>query len=296
MSGTEHPDAPPPEVPEEFADTYRDAYRRALESDDPYLAPPELPPHEVVVVGTHRRSDDTVTVIPATGGWGSAPWLRPALIGAAALALVVAAYLVGRALSDDEPDTAKPSAAHTTSAGATGSPSAKPSDAEPSTSPGSWDGPVAAVSVDAISADCTAPASNDSSGKRITYVPKNATDGKTDTAWRCLGSAVGQKLTLRLAADADIAEVGLIPGYAKTDPESGADRYAENNRITKVRWTLGDGTSFVQRFDPDPSSRDLQALRIPPTTTDTVTLEILAVRHGPRDTTAISEISLAETS
>jgi hypothetical protein len=93
-----------------------------------------------------------------------------------------------------------------------------------------------------------------------------------------------------MAAGVDVAEVGLVPGYAKTDPASGVDRYAENNRITRVRWTLSDGVSIVQRLDPDPTSRAVQLLRVPPTQTDTITLEILGVRRGPRNTTAISQI------
>jgi hypothetical protein len=297
MSGTEYPDAPPPEVPEEFAAAYRDAYRRALEAD---ASPaeglsvdlPEVPPQEVVLVGTHRSGHEPAPT-PLVSRWRATRWFLPAVIAASALVLVVAAYAVGMAFSgDDEPGAVRPSAAHTTPPDGSGSPSSKPSHAEPSTVPGSFDGPVNAVSVDAISADCTAPASNDSSGKRVTYVPENAIDGKVPTAWRCSGTAVGQKLTLRLAGDTDVAEVGLIPGYAKTDPESGTDRYAENNRITKVRWTLGDGESFVQRLDPDPASRAVQLLRVPRTTTDTVTLEILGVHRGPRNTTAISEVAL----
>ena len=317
MSGPEYPDAPPPEVPEEFAAAYRDAYRRALESDlvsdpepdpavdqpvdqpvdqDPSVDLPELPPHEVVLVGTHRSEDEAPPRRPAVD-WRSTRWFLPVVISASALVLVFAAYAVGMAFSgDDGPGTAQPSSVRTTHPDKTGSPDAQPSDPEPSTSPGSWDGAVTAVTVDAIAADCTAPPSNDSAGRRVTYVPENAVDGKTPTAWRCSGTAVGQKLTLRLAEDTDVAEVGLVPGYAKTDPESGVDRYAENNRITKVRWTLGDGVNIVQRFNPDASLREMQALRVPVTTTDTVTLEILAVKHGPRNTTAISEIDLAAAS
>src|SRR3954453_6405507 len=60
MPGPEIPDAPPPEVPEEFADAYREAYRRALEtgpdSDQAVLtALPEVPPQEGVRAGTHPR-------------------------------------------------------------------------------------------------------------------------------------------------------------------------------------------------------------------------------------------------
>jgi hypothetical protein len=278
-------------VPEEFAAAYRDAYRRALESDDPFDDLPAVPAHEVVVVGTHRTDDEVRA--GATRGWRATRWFLPVAVAATALVLVSAAYAVGLVLSDDDqPGGVQPSSARTTGARST-SPARKTADAEPSTSPGGWDGPVTSVGVDAVAADCTAPPSNDSAGHRVTYVPENAVDDKVDTAWRCPGTAVGQVLTLRFGEDVDVAEVGLVPGYAKTDPESGADRYAENNRITKVRWTLDDGVSVVQRLDPDPSRRSVQLLRVPRTTTDTITLEILAVKRATRNTTAISQIEIA---
>jgi hypothetical protein len=302
MSGTESPDAPPPEVPEEFAAAYREAYRRALEPvADPFdgsfeedLSSLELPPQEVVVVGTHR-SEDQDSSGPGPGPlerWRAASWFVPSLLAIVALVLVVSAYAAGKVLSNDEEPTARPS----TAVNDTVTPSDAPSSSQPSTSPGSWDGPVTAVDVDALSADCTAPPSQDSAGRKVTYVPANAIDGRSQTAWRCVGTAVGEKLTLRLASDTDVAEVGLIPCYAKTDPRSGADRYAENNRITKVRWTLADGVSVVPRLDPDPDDRSVQLLRVPRTTTDRITLEILAVKKGSRNTTAISELTVAAAS
>jgi hypothetical protein len=295
MSGTEHPDAPPPEVPAEFADAYREAYRRALESDDLGEALPEVPPQEVVVVGTHRSQDPAAPARRSMSWSGarSARWFLPAVVAASALVLVLAAYAVGTALSGDDGkgSVRTPSAVRTTTPAKSPSPSPKKTaEAKPSTSAGGWAGPVEAAAVNAIAADCTAPASNDSAGHRVTYVPENAIDDDPETAWRCSGTAVGQKLTLRMAAGVDVAEVGLVPGYAKTDPASGVDRYAENNRITRVRWTLSDGVSIVQRLDPDPTSRAVQLLRVPPTQTDTITLEILGVRRGPRNTTAISQI------
>ena len=301
MPGPEIPDAPPPEVPEEFAEAYREAYRRALESgtgpgpdQDLLTALPEVPAHEVTVVGTHRSGDQA----PRRGleQWRSSRWFVPVLIAAGGLVLVLAAYAVGSALSNgsDEPAATPPRTAHPATQPARTAPAhPKTSSAVPSSAPGGWSGPVSPVSVDAVSADCTEPPGKDSAGRTVTYVPENTVDHEPDTAWRCAGTAVGQKLTLRLGAEADVAEVGLIPGYAKTDPESRADRYAENNRITRVRWTLADGTSVVQRLDPDPKSRALQLLRVPRTATDTITLEILAVARGPRNTTAISEISVS---
>ena len=286
MAAPEIPDAPPPEVPEEFADAYREAYRRALESGDGFA---EVPPQEVVRVGTHRS--DPGPDAPVAAGIRSSRWFLPAVIGASGLVLVLAAYGVGKAVSHDDEPGAASTAGSTTQPHASPTTHAKPpKSAGPSTAPGGWGGPVTAVSVDAISADCTAPPGRDSAGRKVTYVPRNAIDARADTAWRCNGTAVGQKLTLRMSGDVDVAEVGLVPGYAKTDPESGVDRYAENNRISRVRWTLGDGESVVQRLDTGHASRAVQLLRVPRTTTDTITLEILAVDRGPRNTTAISDI------
>lgn len=290
MSGPEYPDAPPPEVPEEFAATYRDAYLRALESEEPFGPAPESQHPEPVPVVTTTPDPAARERKPATS-WRTSRWFLPVLAAAAALMLVLAAYVVGKAFSgEDEPTAAPPEV--TRSPEPTASPE-DPATSETSTSPGSWDGEVEAVSVDAISADCTATPSTDAAGRRVTYVPENAIDAKVQTAWRCAGTAVGETLTLRIVDGTEIGQVGLIPGYAKTDPESGADRYAENNRITRVRWTLGDDVSVVQRLDPDPSSRAMQLLRVPRTEADTITLEILAVKRGPRNTTAISGIEIS---
>ena len=119
----------------------------------------------------------------------------------------------------------------------------------------------------------------------------NLTDGVADSTWRCDGNAVGEKITLTLDRKQPIGEVGLIPGYAKTDPASKADRYAENNRVTRVRWTIGD-TVVVQQLKDAPQDRSLRLLRVPRSTTDSVGLEILAVAKGARNTTAISEVEL----
>lgn len=300
MAPPEIPDAPPPEVPEEFADAYREAYRRALQSDaEPahgeVAVADEVTAPETGWIGTHRSEATSPATAPATSAdWRSTRWFLPVVIGASGLALVLAAYGIGTAFnSSGEPGTATPSASRATKPSAPGPGHHKPSHAAPSMAPEGWDGSVTAVSVSAISADCTAPPSSDSAGDKVTYVPENAIDDKADTAWRCAGTAVGQKLTLRLGRVVDVGEVGLVPGYAKTDPVSGVDRYAENNRITRVRWTLADGVSVMQRLTPDASYRSLQAIRVPRTSTDTVTLEILGVKRGPRNTTAISQVEVA---
>ena len=302
MPGDQLPDAPPPELPEEFAAAYREAYRRALEDEvTERPAPPPPPvvlPQEVAVTGSDRTGSDPA-VEPAPGGafarWRGSPWFLPSAVIAGGLVLVAAAYGLGAVIGNDDrsgaPAGSSPHVARTS--GPARSQSASPTEPTPSSAPGGWSGPVSPVTIDAISADCTAPPGTDSAGHPVSYVPENAIDDKAHTAWRCPGTAVGQILTLRLARDADIAEVGLVPGYAKTDPVSRIDRYAENNRIIRVRWTLADGVTVVQRLDPDRTSRAVQLLRVPRTRTRTITLEVLAVQRGPRDTTAISDIALA---
>ncbi|WP_425491715.1 discoidin domain-containing protein [Nocardioides mesophilus] len=149
-----------------------------------------------------------------------------------------------------------------------------------------------AAVVAGTSASCEADSSVDAAGNQIAYPPQNAVDQDTTTAWRCDGSGVGQTLTLTLGQGTRIGEVGLIPGYAKTDPRSGVDRYAENNRITRVRWRFDDGSSVEQRLDGTAANRSLQTLRIPVTTSGSVVLEVLDSTPGSRDTMAVSEVRI----
>jgi hypothetical protein len=281
MSGIDEPGTPP-EVPEEYAAVYRDAYQRALEEEG-------------------DLADELLTSSVVTREPAERPsWAVPAAVGAGALVLVLCAFVLGRMLSSgDADDTASEPTATASRIPASSEPSPTPSK-KPSpkptktAKPGAWEGEVSPVAINAVTATCTSRPGTDSAGKTVRYDAGNAVDGDPTTAWRCDGTAVGTVLTLTLPAGTDVGEVGLIPGYAKTDPKSGADRYAENNRITQVRWTLADGTAVVQRLDADPDFRDLQVLRVPRTTTGTITMEILAVERGRRNTTAISEFGVSQ--
>ncbi|RNL77498.1 NADase-type glycan-binding domain-containing protein [Nocardioides marmorisolisilvae] len=279
MSGIDEPGTPP-EVPQEYADVYRDAYERALADGD--LAD-ELMATSVVEREPAER--------PA--------WLVPAAIGGA-LVLVLCAFVLGKMLSSDDTSTDTVGVtAPTTKVPPTGqttptkkpTPSKKPSPTKkPSTK--AWTGAVTPVAINAVTATCTSAPGVDSAGKTVDYEAANTVDGDPSTAWRCDGEATGTKLTITLPADTQVGQVGLIPGYAKTDAKSGADRYAENNRITKVRWTLADGTVIEQKLDPSKTDRKIQLMRVPRTATGEVTLEILAVDRGSRNTTAISELQV----
>ena len=123
MSGTTNPGSPPPEVPEEFAAAYRDAYERALAAqttgaqhrDDP------VPPDEVVDeadehdvpaerplprrrgpmrVGTHRTADQEYDDRPTWfEGVSHSKWFVPLLLALLALMLILGAYALGRELA-----------------------------------------------------------------------------------------------------------------------------------------------------------------------------------------------------
>lgn len=284
MPGIDDPGTPP-EVPEEYAAVYREAYRRALDE-----AGSGRPPD---------AADDLVALRPVVARPGPTRF-GPLLVGGLVL-LAVFVVLGIRLLGDDPAPTAEvpPSPVPATTAPPTPAASATPS-APPTPSPtaaetgaetGVWAGPVAPVAVQRITATCTGEPSVDAAGEPVRYDAANAVDGDPTTAWRCDGDGIGDRLTLVLPSGTPVASLGLIPGYAKKDPVNGADRFAENNRITRVRWTLADGTTFVQ--DLNPAGRVVQRLRIPRTVSGTVTIEVLAVQDGTRNRTAISEIEVA---
>ncbi len=219
-------------------------------------------------------------------------WLVPALLGALVVLLLAGAFGIGKLFSsqmDSGSASQAPNGVVTGDGGATGSggsthaPQGK-----------KYDGPTDAVAIGGADATCQSKNSVDAAGHKVDYRPRNVYDGDMTTAWRCNGDGHGEKLTLQLPAKTKIGEVGLVPGYAKTDPRSGADRYAQNNRITKVRWLFDDGTAVEQTFDGSPRNREMQSMRIPLTETGTVQVEILHSTPGPRRTIAVSEVRLGQ--
>ncbi|HEX6877413.1 MAG TPA: hypothetical protein VF165_17285 [Nocardioidaceae bacterium] len=208
------------------------------------------------------------------------PRLLAAALAVVALVVVLAAFGIGRLFAED------------------GSGSEADTQGQVSGEPGSrqqspYQGAVHPVPVAAATATCQTGSSVDSAGNPVTYEPAKAHDANLSTAWRCDGSGRGQRLTLTLPRKTVVAQVGLVPGYAKTDPVSGVDRYAENNRITKVRWRFDDGSTFVQRMSGNAVNRSMRLMRLPETSTRRVVLEILASTAGTRNTVAISELRVA---
>ena len=305
MSDPTPPGSLPPEVPEEFAAAYRAAYERALAAQTEGAQPVEEPPAPAkasddtdelparrgrLVVGTHRTEayDEEPTLVERLS---DSPWFVPLLLALLALLLILGAYAVGRAFAGQVSDEGDPSSEPTVVMQEGGDGQARQPVSTQAPGKGAWDGKVERVGGVEAKAGCTSPAGKDASGAKVSYAAANLTDGVADTTWRCDGTAVGETITLRLQDSTPIGEVGLIPGYAKTDDATGDDRYRENNRVTRVRWTIGD-EEVVQRMNGSPDDRSLRLIRVPRTEADEVQLEILAVAKGPRNTTAISEVQL----
>lgn len=279
----------PRELPPEYAEAYRRAYERARAESSGQPVPDfdeptyEEPTTVVPVIGP-EIPPETPAAAPGEATGPEQPreprrddhpaWFVPLVLVALALLLILGAYLIGRILSSDAPD---------------------PDDAEQAGSnlAAPYDGPLHAVRAESASAKCQSPSGVDAAGARTSYPPANMLDADPSTAWRCNGDAQGERLVFDLPDGTTIGEVGLVPGYAKTDPKDHTDRYAQNNRITEVQWIVADGVEVTQRIDGDPKDRRMRTLRVPPTETDRIVLEIRDVERGPRNTTAISGISLA---
>jgi len=138
-----------------------------------------------------------------------------------------------------------------------------------------------------VTASSTAPSSTDAAGNPVTYVPTNVIDGNVQTAWRTPGDGHGQWVTLIFDNPIDVVRIGLIPGYAKTDPQTGANRFLQDRIIKAVAYQIPGLPDTPQTFEPLPVPQFVQ-LRA---TTSQITVKILATTAaGGLDYTAISEI------
>ena len=296
MPGPDKPGDTPPDLPPEYAEAYRRGYQRAyeqgageeqaeqttrLDSLDSAVKP--VPPSQPPVRPTHRQPDEEQDP--------RRKFLAPAVLVGLTLLLLLSAYGLGRVfssgVSSSDVASSEPDVLASSDDGTYDDPKPKKSDAPKQKK--AYGGRVDSAAIGGASASCQSASSVDAAGNAVTYEPAQIYDGDTSTAWRCDGNGVGERITIELPEETAIGEVGLVPGYAKTDPRSGVDRYAENNRITKVRWLFSDGSSVTQRLDGSADMRDLQTVRIPKVVTDQVVIEILSSTRGPRNTVAISD-------
>jgi len=284
MYGSTKNDPAPPEVPKEFAETYRQAFAKAMAgmSQTPHVDPPR-------VVPIQREADEptTATFVPTRpdnqgvrisgplfadnlGQRGASFWAQlrssalfvPVIVAVAALLVVGSAYVIG-ALGF----------------GGVG----EQVEATSSMADAAYDGPVAWQHGLSVEGECGAAKQVAGQG------PKRAVDGRSATAWTCRGVGEAMILTVRLPKTKVIGQVGLIPGNAAQANRLGANRYASGNRITKVRWHLDD-VKIDQNIPDNRFDRSVRTIRIPTTGARVIKVEILGVARGKRNQTSISEV------
>jgi hypothetical protein len=148
--------------------------------------------------------------------------------------------------------------------------------------------------------DATAPKtalpSTDSSGNQVTYEAAQMLDGVPETCWRMPGDGTGSTLVFTLPRRAEITELGVINGYAKTahDAQGPLDWYHGNRRILHVVWQFDDGTEISQNLADTTS---MQTIEVDHVRTGSVKMTLDEVSppgsgRAARNYTAISDVSL----
>jgi hypothetical protein len=219
-------------VPEEFAAAYRAAYERALaaqsggpqhrEDPDPeddgedgaadgddaaeVFEDPVPERRGPIIVGTHRIEDDEYAPT-----WferiRDSSWFVPLLLALLAILLILGAYALGRSFADhvqDDPQSAEPSAVIERG----GSDGARQPVTNQEPGEGAWDGKVQRLDKVRARVGCTSKSSVDSSGNEVSYDGRNLTDSAAHTTWRCEGTAVGERIKLKLGKELPIGEAG----------------------------------------------------------------------------------------
>ncbi len=120
-------------------------------------------------------------------------------------------------------------------------------------------------------------------------------DGIPATCWRMPGSGAGEEIVLRLAEPTEVAQVGLINGYAKSSGD--LDWYRGNRRVLAVEWVFDDGTTVAQSLA---QTRALQTVAVEPVRTSTIRLRLVEVSapgkgRAARNYTALSDVSVTGT-
>jgi hypothetical protein len=131
----------------------------------------------------------------------------------------------------------------------------------------------------------------ESDGTPTQFGAEHLVDGDPRTAWRMAGDGMEAVITLDFTAPLTVTGLEIIPGYAKTDPHDGTDRFVQNRRIGMIRIDVDGQVVFDARLE---DSRELQRIDLPePGQGDQVILTILETTdHGGRDFTAISELAV----
>lgn len=171
----------------------------------------------------------------------------------------------------------------------------------PSAAPGSGSvapGPGARIVPMSATASCTAPPGRDAAGTATSYDVALISDGDPSTAWRCPGDGSGVTIRLEFGRPVTVSSIAVIPGYAKTDPADGTDRYQQGRRLSGIKYDLG-GRNVDQQLDSAPTNREPQTVAVGGAPVTGLTLAITSSVPGvatnnqaPTENVAISELTI----
>lgn len=274
-------------------------------------------PTTVSQTTSNPSSQITAQTVPVA----SAPTLTahsksgPSKVTIAAIAVAVVALGGLVAVVASRPSTTKAQAPTTTSAG----PATAPSTTSPTTvsapAPPSAPAITTAVAATTTTATTTAPPATrpsallpndvaatcesapnaDSQRNPVSYEPWLTADGRAETAWRCDGDASGESILFDFGRDMRVAEVGLLPGYAKVDPFNGINRFPEMRRVSSARWECVDAGGVAVKSSTQAFSDAARVQSSPVVGFDrcrALRVVIIATRApgGTNDYTPVSEI------
>lgn len=223
---------------------------------------------------------------PSSRGDGTVPAARPSrrgvylVVGLAASALFVGGAALGLTGS---------SSVTTAADDGLPSPTSTAKNAPVRTAGGREQIPSCSVRGASVVATSTASDGVDEAGATVSYEAFQLIDGDQETAWRVPGRGVGESISITFPRVCRLSSLGVLNGYAKFDPFSGADRWTQNRRVSEVNWTAG-GRSGVQRLDVQ--SRTRQSFGIQPVDVASVTMTIVDSYPAitERDFVALSEV------
>lgn len=230
-------------------------FRRLLGGPGDTAAHPESEGHDGSpdAAGRDGAGEDDADEAEPGGGPRRFP-VRPvhAAVGAAfAVAVLVAALMLGRTPGTDSVATTAPMA---------GSPAPAVNPANPQLDRTQL--PIAIEKGD-VAAQCESGSTD----------PYGAFSHEEGAAWKCLApyDGVGQVLTITLPdGPYVITEVRMMPGYDAADKD-GSDMWAKHRVVSKVTWRFDDGTRVPQEFD---GSRRQQVVPVSEAVTNRVTVTI----------------------
>jgi WD40 repeat protein len=127
------------------------------------------------------------------------------------------------------------------------------------------------ASLDSIKTSHTALSTSDGCGNKVSYEPEKVMDDEPTTAWKVGGDGAGEWIELKYDKPIEVSRVGIIPGYAKTDPCEGTDRFYQYRVVKNVKIEFSDGSSVEKSFRQRPQ---MQFVDVPDTKTSSVRVTI----------------------